>query len=70
MFLLDLLTLNLALAHAAKDGHVTQAEVIEALTRVFPDRLEIVLEQVKGELNDAGFVGVDEVVEIAAAFAK
>ena len=68
MWLMNLIRFGNHLAHVASDGKVTQTEVVQTLKLVFPDRVDIVLDQIQGELDDGGSIGVDDVIKIVAAF--
>ena len=70
MFGYDFMRFMYKLAHAASDGHVSQSEILDALTEIFPDRVDRVLEQVKKEVDEGGSIGVDDVLQITAAFRK
>ena len=62
MWVMNLVRFSYMLAHAASDGKVTQAEILEALKAVFPDDVDKVLEELKDE-----DIGVDDVVRLVAA---
>ena len=55
------------LAHVAKDGKVTPDELIDVMKLIFPDHIDVALEQVRGQLDDDGTVGVDDVLKIVTA---
>ena len=70
MWILNLLNFSYTLAAAASDGEVTKQEILEALQEIFPDRVDVVLEQIQEELDRGESFGVDDVVKIVASFVR